>query len=71
MQELQRHTSILKKVRAKVIQFLRIFLFYVLKLYFCLLKLIIKFWAWTFSNILNLYTAYADDTTLFFEKQLY
>ena len=51
--ELQCHTSILKKVRAKVIQFLHIFLFYVLKFYFCLLKLIIKFEAWTFSNILT------------------
>ena len=32
-----------EKVRVKVIQFLRIFLFYVLKFYFCLLKLIIKY----------------------------
>ena len=47
------HTSILKKVRAKVRQFLRIFLFYVLKFYLCLLKLIIKIGAWTFSNLLT------------------
>ena len=45
MQELQRHTLILNKVRAKVIQFLLIFLFYVLRFYFCLLKLVIKFGA--------------------------
>ena len=41
--ELQCHTSVLKKVRARMIQFLRIFLIYVLKFYFCLLKLIIKY----------------------------
>ena len=34
IQELQRHTSILKKVCAKVIQFLCIFLFYVLSFIF-------------------------------------
>ena len=51
--ELQSHTSILKKMRVKVIQFLRVVLFYVLKFYFCLLNLIIKFVAWTFSNILT------------------
>ena len=43
MQELQSHISILKKMRVKEIQFLRIVLFYVLKFYFCLLNLIIKF----------------------------
>ena len=37
------HISILKKVFAKVIQFLHIFLFYVLKFHFCLLKLIMKY----------------------------
>ena len=45
MQELQRHTSVLKRVCVQVIQFLRMFLFYVsesIKFYFCLLNVIIK-----------------------------
>ena len=71
MQELQRHTSILKKVRAKVVQFLRIFLFYVLKFYFYLLKLIIKYEACTLNIVqyTYLYAAYADNTTFFLKNR--
>ena len=67
MQELQSHISILKKMRVKEIQFLRIVLFYVLKFYFCLLNLIIKFVAWTFSNILT-YIQLMRMIPHFFEK---
>ena len=62
IQKLQRHTLIWKKVRAKVIQFLLIFLFYVLKFCFYLLKLIIKYKAWTFTQL-------AGDTTFFLKNK--
>ena len=52
----------LEKVRAKVIQFLLIFLFYVLKFCFYLLKLIIKYKAWTFTQL-------AGDTTFFLKNK--
>ena len=66
MQELQHHTSILQKVPTKVIQFLRIFLFYVLKFYFCLLKLNKILGVKVFQHT-YLYTAHADDTTFFWK----
>ena len=62
IQKLRRHTLIWKQVRAKVIQFLLIFLFYVLKFCFYLLKLIIKYKAWTFTQP-------AGDTAFFLKNK--
>ena len=63
MQELQRHTSVLKKVRAKVIQFLRIFLFLCLEVLFLLVKANHNIRGLNIFQDTYLYTAYADDTT--------
>ena len=69
MQELQRHTSVLKRVCVQVIQFLRMFLFYVsepIKFYFCLLNVIIKYKAWRFLPIEP--TPYVNDTSFFLKN---
>ena len=72
MQELQRHTSILKKVLAKVVQFLRIFLFYVLKCHTKKTSLHVKanhkIRGVNIFQYICLYKAYVDDATFLKNK---
>ena len=58
MHELRRHTSILKKVCSKVIQFLCIFL--CLEVLFILVKANPKIWGMNIFQYANLYTAYEN-----------
>ena len=61
MQQLQCHTSILKKVHAEVIQFLRIL--------FLLVKANHNIRGVNIFQYTYLYTAYADDTTYFLKNK--
>ena len=68
MQDLQCHTSILKKMQAKVIQFLCIFLFCV-EVLFLLFKANYKIWGLNIFQYTYLYTAYTDDATSFLKNK--